>query len=132
MAYKPQARTHPTSWPSSLPDTRGRPFGSSRHREPGEEAPHPEENIVSRIGAGITLIVVGLVLTFALRVDVPGVGEYALGLILVLAGAVLLVLHFVLLNQRQRSHTVVEERPRYVEEVVEEEPVVERRRRRRY
>ena len=49
-----------------------------------------------------------------------------------LAGAVLLMLHFVLLNQRQRSHTVVEERPRYVEEVVEEEPVVERRRRRRY
>ena len=87
---------------------------------------------MSRIGAGITLIVVGLVLTFALRVDVPGVGEYALGLILVLAGAVLLVLHFVLLNQRQRSHTVVEDRPRYVEEVVEEEPVVERRRRRRY
>ena len=87
---------------------------------------------MSRIGAGITLIVVGLVLTFALRVDVPGVGEYALGLILVLAGAVLLVLHFVLLNQRQRSHTVVEDRPRYVEEVVEEAPVVERRRRRRY
>ncbi|WP_175582694.1 DUF6458 family protein [Nocardioides guangzhouensis] len=87
---------------------------------------------MSRIGAGITLIVIGLVLTFALRVDVPGIGEYALGLILVLAGAVLLVLHFVLLNQRQRSHTVVEERPRYVEdEVIEEEPVIERRRRRR-
>ena len=90
---------------------------------------------MSRIGAGITLIVVGLILTFALRVDLPGSGAYALGLILVVAGAVLLVLHFVLLNQRQRSHTVVEDRPRYVEdrrEVVEEDvPVVERRRRRR-
>ena len=90
---------------------------------------------MSRIGAGITLIVVGLILTFALRVDLPGIGEYALGLILVVAGAVLLVLHFVLLNQRQGSHTVIEDRPRYVEdrrEVVEEDvPVVERRRRRR-
>jgi len=87
---------------------------------------------MGRVGGGITLIVVGAILTFAVRVDVPGIGEYALGLILMLAGIVLLVLHFVLLNQRQRSHTVVEDRPRYVEEVVEEEPVVERRRRRRY
>ena len=89
---------------------------------------------MSRIGAGITLIVVGLILTFALRVDVPGIGEYALGLILVAAGVVLLVLHFVLLNQRQRSYAVVEERPRYVEDrevIEEEEPVVARRRRRR-
>jgi len=87
---------------------------------------------MGRVGGGITLIVVGAILTFAVRVDVPGIGEYALGLILMLAGIALLVLHFVLLNQRRRSYTVVERRSPVVEDdVVEEEPVVERRRRRR-
>jgi membrane protein implicated in regulation of membrane protease activity len=89
---------------------------------------------MGRVGGGITLIVVGAILTFALRVDVPGLGEYALGLILMLAGVALLVMHFMLENQRRHSHTVVEERGPVVEgrdEVVEEEPVVERRRRRR-
>jgi uncharacterized membrane protein YccC len=89
---------------------------------------------MGRIGAAITLIVVGLVLTFALRVNVPGIGEDALGLILMLGGALLLMLHFMLLNQRHRSHTVVEHRPSVVEEhreVIEDEPSVEHRRHRR-
>ena len=95
---------------------------------------------MGRVGGGITLIVVGAILTFALRVNIPGLGEYALGLILMLAGVVLLVLHFVMDNQRRNARTVVEERGPVAEErrpvveerreVVREEPVDERRRRR--
>lgn len=95
---------------------------------------------MGRVGGGITLIVVGAILTFALQVNIPGLGEYALGLILMLAGVLLLVLHYVTENQRRNAHTVVEERGPVVEErrpvveerreVVREEPVDERRRRR--
>lgn len=74
---------------------------------------------MSKVGGGITLIVVGAILTFALNANIPGLGEYALGLILMLAGVLLLVLHFVTENQRRNARTVVEDAP-----------VVERRRRR--
>lgn len=87
---------------------------------------------MGKVGGGITLIVVGAILTFALRANIPGLGEYALGLILMFAGALLLVLHFVTQNQRRSAHTVVEERGPVVEdrrEVVTEEPAPERRRR---
>jgi Domain of unknown function (DUF6458) len=57
-------------------------------------------------GFGIVLIVVGLVLVFALEVDIPGVGQETLGWILVLAGALLVVLTAVQLNARRRSATV--------------------------
>jgi hypothetical protein len=90
---------------------------------------------MGRLGGGIALIVVGAILTFAWRADIPGVADYALGLILMLAGAVLVVLHFVHNGQVRRSPTVVERRTPVVEdrgEVIEEHPVTERRRRRNY
>ena len=83
---------------------------------------------MSRVSGGITLIVIGAILTFALQADIPGLGEYALGIILMLAGALLLFLHYTLLGQRRTADTVVvEER-----DAVVDEPVVERRVRRRF
>ena len=95
---------------------------------------------MSRTATGITLFVIGAILTFALRVNIPGLGEYALGIILMLAGALVLGLSYAMDRQRRRPRTVVEERGPVVEErrpvveereVVEERPVVEERRRRR-
>ena len=84
---------------------------------------------MGKLGTGITLLVIGAILTFALRVDVPGVGEYALGVILMLAGALVLVLWLVTDHQRRHAYTVVEERGPIVEERA---PIVEERRRRRF
>jgi len=94
---------------------------------------------MGKLGTGITLFVIGAILTFALHVNVPGLGENALGIILMLAGALMVGLHFVMDNQRRHGRRVVEERPVVEErrpvaderEVVEERPVVEERRRRR-
>jgi membrane protein implicated in regulation of membrane protease activity len=45
------------------------------------------------IGGGITLIVIGLIfLTGVIQFDIPGVGEQALGVILVLGGIAAIVL----------------------------------------
>ena len=98
---------------------------------------------MGKLGTGITLLVIGAILTFALRVDLPGVGEYALGVILMLAGALVLVLWFMMDHQRRRAYTVVEDRGPVIEErapiieerapIIEERaPVVEQRRRRRF
>jgi membrane protein implicated in regulation of membrane protease activity len=84
---------------------------------------------MGKLGTGISLLVIGAILTFALQVDLPGVGEYALGLILMLAGALVLVLWYVTEHQRRRAYTVVEDRTPVVEE---REPIVEERRRRRF
>ena len=81
---------------------------------------------MSRLSGGITLIVIGAILTFAFQADIPGLGEYALGLILMLGGALLVVLHFMTLDRGRTTHTIVEDRD------VVEEPVVERRVRRRF
>ena len=75
-------------------------------------------------------------MAFAVQADIPGLGEYALGLILILAGIIVLVLHFVILNQWRRPATtdrVVEHRDVVSDRAeVVEEPVVERRVRRRF
>lgn len=90
---------------------------------------------MGKLGGGITLLVIGAILTFAVHVNIPGLGEHALGVILMLGGVLVLALWFVMENQRRRSHTIVEQRGPVVEErapVVEERaPVVEERRRRR-
>lgn len=90
---------------------------------------------MGKLGTGITLLVVGAMLTFALNIDIPGVGKDALGIILMLGGLLVLGLWLVTENQRRHRHAVVEQ-----EHVVEESvPVVEEdvppartRRRRRY
>lgn len=89
---------------------------------------------MSKLGAGITLLVIGAILTFAVDVRIPGVGKDALGVILMLGGVLAIVLWMVTENQRRHHHTiverdaVVEEPVAYVDEGVR--PVTERRRRR--
>jgi uncharacterized membrane protein len=91
---------------------------------------------MGRIGTGVTLLVIGAILSFAVQVNIPGVGEHTLGIILMLAGLLVLLLSFVVDSQRRRSHTVVEERAAVVDEgvpVVDDvAPVVRTRRRRRF
>ena len=55
-------------------------------------------------GLGIFLAVIGLILVFALDVDIPGVSDDTLGWILVLAGLLIVVLTAIQLNTR-RKHT---------------------------
>ena len=57
-------------------------------------------------GFGIFLIAVGLILIYALEVDIPGVGQEALGWILVVAGALIVIITAIQLNARRRSAAV--------------------------
>ena len=78
------------------------------------------------IGVGILLFVVGAIFAFALDVDPPGIDGHTLGYILMLAGLLVGVLSFALM---QRSRRVVTRAPAE-REVVREQPrerVVERR-----
>lgn len=62
------------------------------------------------IGAGITLIVLGLILLLrVVQVDIPYVDEYALGVLLTLAGIACVVLSMTL-YKRGRTTRVIEER----------------------
>ena len=88
---------------------------------------------MGKLGAGITLLVIGAVLTFAVTIDIPGIGKDALGIILMLGGALAIALWMVTENQQRNHRTVVEsdavlEEPAgYVDDV---RPVAARRRRR--
>ena len=86
---------------------------------------------MGKLGAGITLLVIGAILTFAVNVNIPGIGKDALGVILMLGGALAIGLWLMTESQRRRtvvgSGAVVEEPVGYVDEVP---PVPERRRRR--
>lgn len=62
------------------------------------------------LGLGIVLLVAGAVLYWAVDVDIPGIEDNTLGMILMIAGAAALVLGLVMNAQRGRSKTVVEER----------------------
>ena len=57
-------------------------------------------------GFGIFLIAIGLILIYALEVDIPGVGQEALGWILVVAGLLIVIITAVQLNARRRSNSV--------------------------
>ncbi len=57
-------------------------------------------------GFGIFLAALGLILIFALEVEVPGIGEDALGWILVVAGLLIVVITAVQMNSRRSSATV--------------------------
>jgi hypothetical protein len=52
------------------------------------------------IGLGIVLIVIGAILVFALNIDIPGVGDDALGWILIIAGALAIILSFAFRGRR--------------------------------
>ena len=90
---------------------------------------------MGKLGTGITLLVVGAMLTFALNIAIPGVGKDALGVILMLGGVLVLGVWMVTENQRRHRRTVVE-RDQVVEEPVafveDGVPPVTTRRRRRY
>ena len=57
-------------------------------------------------GFGIFLAALGLILIYALEVEIPGVGQEALGWILVVAGLVIVVVTAVQMNARRSSATV--------------------------
>jgi hypothetical protein len=57
-------------------------------------------------GFGIFLVAIGLILIYALEVDIPGVGQEALGWILVIAGVLIVVITAIQLNARRRSASV--------------------------
>jgi uncharacterized membrane protein HdeD (DUF308 family) len=62
------------------------------------------------IGAGVVLIVLGLILVFALHVNLPFVSDNVLGIILILGGVLAIVLALVMNAQRSRTTHVQENR----------------------
>jgi len=61
------------------------------------------------VGVGVILLVVGAILYWAVEVDIPGVSDNTLGIILMVVGVIAIVL--ALITNQQRSRTkVVEER----------------------
>ena len=57
-------------------------------------------------GFGIFLAALGLILIYALEVDIPGIGQEPLGWILVVAGLLIVVITAVQMNTRRSSATV--------------------------
>ncbi|HET8602355.1 MAG TPA: DUF6458 family protein [Marmoricola sp.] len=62
------------------------------------------------IGLGIVLLVVGAILYWAVEVNIPGVSDNTLGVILMVVGALAIVLALVINQQRTRRTTVVDDR----------------------
>ena len=62
------------------------------------------------IGVGIFLAVVGLVLMFAVDVDIPGIEDNTLGMILLVAGIAGILLGLVATRNAGRSRVVEERR----------------------
>jgi uncharacterized membrane protein len=58
------------------------------------------------IGAGIALIAIGAILTFAVNVEVEWVNLDLIGYILMAAGAVVLLLGIILMARRRKTETV--------------------------
>lgn len=65
------------------------------------------------IGAGILLIVIGAILTFAVDASIPGLNLNVVGWILMLAGVAGLILFFYFSHRRRASRTVETERRSY-------------------
>jgi hypothetical protein len=61
-------------------------------------------------GAGLLMFAVGAVLAFALDVDVPFVWDWALGVILMVGGAVAITASLVMHRQQTQSRRVVHDR----------------------
>ena len=59
------------------------------------------------LGAGVVLIVVGAIVLFVLQVDIPGLGDQALGWVLIVAGIAAIALSFAKTRQRTARHTTV-------------------------
>jgi len=61
------------------------------------------------VGVGVVLLVVGAILYWAVEVDIPGVSDNTLGIILMVVGVIAIILALIINQQRSRT-TVVEER----------------------
>ena len=81
---------------------------------------------MGKLGAGITLLVVGAVLTFAVNIDIPGIGKDALGIILMAAGVLAILFWLMTENRYRHGSSYVEETP------VIDDGVAPVRRRRRF
>lgn len=62
------------------------------------------------IGTGVVLIILGLILIFALNINLPFVSDDVLGIILVIGGVVAIILTLVMNAQRSRTRHVQENR----------------------
>lgn len=62
------------------------------------------------IGSGIALFVVGAIVTWAININLPYVADYALGVILMVAGAVWFVVALIMHMQRRRDRVATEQR----------------------
>jgi drug/metabolite transporter (DMT)-like permease len=72
-----------------------------------------------RIGAGIFLIVVGAILTFAVHAKVAGLDLQVVGWVLMLAGVAGLVFYFVLQNRRRAPRVVTTEHRSYDDDLTQ-------------
>ena len=81
---------------------------------------------MGKLGAGITLLVVGAILTFALTIDIPGIGKDTLGISLMAAGALAIGFWLMMENSHRRSGTYIEDSATVVDDGVA--PVRRRRR----
>lgn len=62
------------------------------------------------IGVGILLFVIGAIVYFALEIDIAGLNDATLGIILMVAGVLAVVLGLVMNQQRSRTKHVEERR----------------------
>lgn len=62
------------------------------------------------VGIGVLLLVAGAILRFAIQVDIPGVDDDTLGVILMVVGVLAIILALVTTQQRGRTRHVEERR----------------------
>lgn len=64
------------------------------------------------VGLGILLLVIGAILYWAVEVDIPGVSDNTLGIILMAIGVIAIILSLIQTQQlqRRRDTTVVDDR----------------------
>ena len=62
------------------------------------------------VGVGVVLLVVGAILFWAVEMDIPGVSDDTLGVILMVAGVIAIILALVMNQQRSNTKHVEERR----------------------
>ena len=62
------------------------------------------------VGVGVVLLVVGAILYWAVEVDIPGVSDNTLGIILMVVGVIAIILALIINQQRSRTKVVEERR----------------------
>ncbi|HET6627619.1 MAG TPA: DUF6458 family protein [Nocardioidaceae bacterium] len=62
------------------------------------------------VGVGVVLLVVGAILYWAVEVDIPGVSDNTLGIILMVVGVLAIILALVINAQRTNTKHVEERR----------------------